>query len=100
MSPIDTRGSSAASQLNLDVLTMGSLFVELTPEQPGQPLAEMQRLVPLAAGAAANFALALAALGPRVGMLSRLGDDELGQWLRRQMEGHGIDMTAVSSTPN
>lgn len=81
------------------VLVMGSLFVELVPEPQGQCLVHMERLVPTAAGAAANFARALAALGMRVGMLSRVGEDELGQWLRRQLEERGIEAGAVLSAP-
>ena len=81
----------------LDVLVMGSLFVELLPEIPGQSLVEMQRLIPTASGAAANFARALAALGVRVGMLTRVGDDQLGQWLRRQLDQSGIDAHGVVS---
>lgn len=81
------------------VLVMGSLFVELVPEPEGRPLGNMERLLPTAAGAAANFARALAALGVGVGMLSRVGDDELGRWLRRQLEEGGIQVGAVLAAP-
>ncbi len=83
----------------LDVLVMGSLFVELVPDEAGASLVNMNRLIPTASGAAANFALALAALGPHVGLLARVGDDELGEWLRRQLEQAGIDMEATLATP-
>jgi sugar/nucleoside kinase (ribokinase family) len=50
-------------------------------------------------GAAANFALALAALGVRVGLLTRVGEDELGQWLLRRLEQAGVDTTAAACVP-
>jgi 5-dehydro-2-deoxygluconokinase len=83
----------------LDVLIMGSLFIELVPEGPGQALLEMKCLIPTAAGAAANVARALAALGSRVGMLTRIGPDELGEWLRRELTEAGIDTEAVMTAP-
>ncbi len=87
-------------QYTLDVAVMGSLFVEVVPEQPGESLATMSRLVPTAAGAAANFSRALAALGPRVGLISRLGADELGEWLLAQLLTCGIDTCGVSLSPD
>ncbi len=82
----------------LDVLVMGSLLVELVPAESGQALVAMERLIPTASGAAANFAQALAALGVRVGLFTRVGDDELGEWLRRQLARGGIDTQAVLAT--
>ena len=88
-----------SSSHSLDVLVMGSLLVELVPAESGQALVDMTRLIPTASGAAANFAQALAALGPRVGMFTRVGDDELGAWLRRRLERGGIDTQTVLATP-
>ncbi|HEY3398411.1 MAG TPA: sugar kinase [Armatimonadota bacterium] len=92
------RPARASSTPPLDVLVLGSLFVELTPEQPGQPLSQAQRLIPTASGAAANFAQVLAALGARVGMLTRVGDDEMGRWLRDQLSAAGLDTSAILTT--
>jgi len=95
--------NSAAADRNRDrpgpVLVMGSLFVELVVQPEGRSLAEMSHLLPTASGAAANFARALATLGLPVGMLSRVGDDELGKWLCQQLAREGIDMRAVLSAP-
>jgi len=82
----------------IDALVMGSLFMELTPAQAGRPLLEMETLIPTASGAAANSAAALAALGIQAGILARVGADELGQWLVRQMHEKGIDTSAVIAT--
>jgi sugar/nucleoside kinase (ribokinase family) len=79
----------------LEVLVMGSLFVELTPAEGGSSLEEMKALVPLASGAAGNFALALSALGARVGMLGSVGRDELGEWVLARMEEEGVDTSSV-----
>ena len=83
----------------LDVLVMGTLLVELIPEGAGQAVTDMTRLIPMPSGAAANVALALAALGPRVGILTRVGDDELGEWVTRRLRQAGVDTTAVEAVP-
>lgn len=75
----------------LDVVVMGSCLVEITPAQMGQSLAEVDQMVPLPSGAAANFAGVLAALGVSVGLISRVGDDELGRWLSARLAQRGID---------
>lgn len=74
----------------LDVVVMGSALVEITPADMGRPLSEVERMVPLPSGSAANFAAALAALSVRVGFISRVGEDELGRWLIGRLGERGI----------
>lgn len=98
-----SRNTSPASSLphhTLDVAVMGSLFVELVPEKPGQSLADMSRLVPTPAGAAANFSRALAALGPKVGLITCLGADDLGTWLLRELRACSIDTSGATLSPD
>jgi len=74
----------------LDLVVIGSALVEITPQQMGRPLSEVREMVPLPSGSAANFAIALAGLGMQVGFISRVGEDELGQWLIRRLAERGI----------
>jgi len=84
-----------ANNPDLDVVVIGSALVELTPELPGCSLEDAERLVPMPAGSAGNFAMALAALGLKVGFLSRVGHDELGRWLIKHLARHGIDTDLI-----
>ncbi len=84
-----------ANNPDLDVVVIGSALVELTPELPGRSLEDAERLVPMPAGSAGNFAMALAALGLKVGFLSRVGHDELGRWLIKHLARHGIDTDLI-----
>ncbi|MGD9494972.1 MAG: carbohydrate kinase family protein [Armatimonadota bacterium] len=79
----------------LDVVAIGSALVEITPTCMGQSLARVEQMVPLPSGAGTNFAIALADLGTRVALLSRVGDDELGQWLIDRLARRGIDTRFV-----
>jgi len=84
-----------AGSSDLDVVVIGSALVELTPERPGHSLEDAECFIPTPGGSAANFAVALAALGARVGFLSRVGQDELGRWLIKRLAGHGIDTDLI-----
>ena len=92
--PRDTRRGSP-----LDLLVIGTALVEITPDQPGASLVAAEKLIPFPSGAAANFALALARLGRKVGFFSRVGDDELGQWLCERLAQHGVDTSLVAAVP-
>lgn len=88
-----------ASNSDLDVVVIGSALVELTPEVAGRSLEDAECLIPMPAGSAANFAVALAALGARVGFMSRVGPDELGRWLIKRLAGYGIDTDLIKPAP-
>ncbi len=88
----------------LDLVVIGSSLVEITPAEMGQSLADVEEMSPLPSGAAANFAGVLAGLGIEVGFVSRVGDDELGQWLidrlgRRGIRTDFIEAVAGQMTP-
>lgn len=73
------------------VIVIGSAMVEITPAEMGTPLSEVETMLPLPSGSAANFAAVLASLGVRVALISRVGDDELGRWLIERLRRQGIE---------
>ncbi len=82
-----------------DVVVIGSAMVEIVPAQMGQPLSRVETMVPLPSGAAANFAASLAALGASVRLLTRVGDDELGEWLVAALARRGIGTDFIAPAP-
>jgi sugar/nucleoside kinase (ribokinase family) len=83
----------------LDVLAIGTALVELTPRQLGVDLVHADHYDALPSGATSNFCLALARLGMKVGLATRVGDDELGQWLLHKLNGFGVDTAAARAVP-
>jgi sugar/nucleoside kinase (ribokinase family) len=84
---------------DLDVLSLGMMMGEVAPPHAGRGLGDGRGLVLFPSGSMTIFALALARLGARVGLLSRVGDDDLGRWMRERVEDAGIDTGGVASVP-
>jgi sugar/nucleoside kinase (ribokinase family) len=82
---------------DLDVVNLGMMMAEISPPRLGLRIDESDYLSLHVAGSATIFALALARLGGRVGLISRVGDDQLGGWLLNHARAEGIDTEAVAS---
>ena len=82
---------------DLDVLTLGMMMGEVAPPRAGAGFGDGRGLVLFPSGSMTIFALALARLGTRVGLLSRVGDDDLGRWMRERVEAAGIDTGGVAT---
>jgi sugar/nucleoside kinase (ribokinase family) len=82
---------------DLDVLTLGMMMGEVAPPRAGAGFGDGRGLVLFPSGSMTIFALALARLGTRVGLLSRVGDDDLGRWMRERVEDAGIDTGGVNT---
>lgn len=82
-----------------DVVTVGSLFIELTPTTPGQTLAQARQYTLVAGGAAANVVFALARLGVRVRFISAVGDDDFGTLATEELAAFGVDTDGVRRVP-
>ncbi len=83
----------------LDVLAIGTALVEMTPSKPGVDLVHADHYEALPSGATSNFCLALARLGVRVGLATRVGDDELGRWLLARLSDLGVDTSLSRVVP-
>lgn len=79
----------------IDLITVGSLFVELTPSVPGDSLTTARQYTLVAGGAAANVVFALTRLGVHVGFLTAVGDDDFGAFLIDELLAFGVDTAGV-----
>jgi 2-dehydro-3-deoxygluconokinase len=77
-----------------EFVTLGETLVLLSPEQNG-PLRYVDRFVKRIAGAESNTAIALSRLGHSCGWISRVGDDEFGQYILREVRAEGVDVSEV-----
>ena len=74
----------------LDLISVGRIAVDFYAEQIGSPLREAQSFRMYLGGSPANVAVGAARLGLRVEMFSRVGDDDLGRFLRDTLVREGV----------
>ncbi len=81
---------SVVGELNLDLILYG-----LPEELPAERELLAERLVLTLGSSSAIFAHNLSALGSRVGFISRIGDDPLGQISLERLSSSGVDVSKV-----
>ncbi|MFE5288637.1 5-dehydro-2-deoxygluconokinase [Nocardia sp. NPDC056611] len=74
----------------LEALTIGRVGVDLYPEQSGVPLAQVRTFAKFLGGTATNVAVAAARLGRRTAVLTKVGPDGFGDFVRDALEGFGV----------
>jgi 5-dehydro-2-deoxygluconokinase len=82
-----------------EIITMGRVSVDLYPEQIGVPLAEVKTFAKSLGGSATNVAVAAARLGHRSVVITKVGDDGFGQYVRSALEEFGVDARFVGTDP-
>ncbi|QFZ23692.1 5-dehydro-2-deoxygluconokinase [Saccharothrix syringae] len=85
--------------MTVEVLTVGRVGVDLYPEQGGVPLAEVRTFAKSLGGTATNVAVAAARLGRRAAVLTKVGDDAFGDYVRAALTGFGVGVGHVGTAP-
>ena len=80
-----------------EVLTMGRVSVDLYPEQIGVPLADVRTFRKMLGGSPTNVAVAAARLGRRTAVLTKVGTDGFGDYVRTALEQFGVDASLVGT---
>ena len=83
----------------IEVLTMGRVGVDLYPEQIGVTLADVQTFRKMLGGTATNVAVAAARHGRRSAVITKVGDDPFGPYVRQALAAFGVDASAVGTHP-
>lgn len=79
----------------LDVITVGRSCVDLYGEQLGGRLEDMASFAKYVGGSPTNTAIGAVRLGLRAGVLTRVGDDHMGRFVREQLECEGVETRGV-----
>ncbi|MBU3077507.1 bifunctional 5-dehydro-2-deoxygluconokinase/5-dehydro-2-deoxyphosphogluconate aldolase [Sphingomonas quercus] len=81
----------------LDFIAIGRCGVDLYGEQIGGRLEDMSSFAKYLGGSPTNTAVGAARLGLRPGMLTRVGADHMGRFLRDELVREGVDVRGVVS---
>ncbi|WP_433266322.1 5-dehydro-2-deoxygluconokinase [Actinosynnema sp. CS-041913] len=81
----------------LEVLAVGRVGVDLYPEQSGVPLAEVRSFAKSLGGTATNVAVAAARLGRSSALLTKVGPDGFGPYVRSALASFGVSPEYVGT---
>lgn len=82
-----------------DIVCMGRAAVDLYGEQIGGRLEDMRSFAKYLGGSPANTAVGLARLGLKPAMLTRVGDEHHGRFVRERLAAEGVDVGHVTTDP-
>ena len=85
----------------LDVLAFGEVIVDFFPwpERTGVSLAEVECFRRHLGGAPANVTVGLARQGARAGLMTLVGADDFGRFVRARLAAEGVDVAALGTHP-
>jgi 5-dehydro-2-deoxygluconokinase len=83
----------------IDAVVMGRVGVDLYPNEIETPLAEVETFTRFVGGFAGNVATGLARLGVRPVIVSRVGAEGNGDFVRTWLEGEGVDTRFLAIDP-
>lgn len=85
--------------VDLDVICVGRAAVDLYGEQIGSRLEDMNSFAKYVGGSPTNTAIGAARLGLKAGLLSRVGDEHNGRFVRETLLAEGVDVSRLRTDP-
>lgn len=79
----------------LDVICLGRAAVDLYAEQIGASLEDANSFKKYLGGSSANIAFGTARMGLKSAMLTRVGDEHMGRFVRNELSRAGVDVSHV-----
>lgn len=87
------------TERKFDVICLGRASVDLYGEQIGSPLEDISTFKKSLGGSSCNIAFGAARLGLKSSMLTRVGNEQFGEFIRQELERGGCDTSHVVTDP-
>ena len=84
----------------LDVITIGRSSVDLYGAQVGGRLEDMGSFQKYIGGSPTNIAAGTARLGLKSALITRVGDEHMGRFIREELAREGVDVRGVKTDPD
>jgi len=91
--------SQKATERPLDVITIGRSSVDLYGAQIGGRLEDMGSFQKYIGGSPTNMAAGTARLGLKSALITRVGDEHMGRFIREELAKEGVDVRGVRTDP-
>src|SRR6187549_1550329 len=89
--------SGTGSKAALDVITVGRCSVDLYGQQIGSRLEDIASFAKSVGGCPANISVGTARLGLRSALLTRVGDEQMGRFIREQLAREGVSVQGITT---
>jgi 5-dehydro-2-deoxygluconokinase len=91
--PLDPQDSS------LDLVCLGRAGVDFYADQIGSRLEDVGSFSKYIGGSSTNIACCSSRMGLKTALITRVGDEHMGQFIREQLEREGVDTRMVTTDP-
>ncbi|MBI3672085.1 MAG: 5-dehydro-2-deoxygluconokinase [Rhizobiales bacterium] len=91
--------SHSSETRRLDVITVGRCSVDLYGQQIGSRLEDVASFAKSVGGCPANIAIGTARLGLKSGLITRVGDEQMGRYVKEQMGREGVALDGIVTDP-
>ena len=88
-----------SGQKTLDVITIGRSSVDLYGQQIGCRLEDISTFAKSVGGCPSNIAIGAARMGLKSGIITRVGDEQMGRYIREQMAREDVDTSGIVTDP-
>ncbi|HYD88821.1 MAG TPA: 5-dehydro-2-deoxygluconokinase [Vitreimonas sp.] len=89
----------AQRERTLDLIAIGRSSVDLYGQQVGGRLEDMGSFAKYVGGSPTNTMVGASRLGLKAGLVTRIGADHMGRFIREELEREGVDVRGVGSDP-
>jgi 5-dehydro-2-deoxygluconokinase len=93
--PLTVGGPGMPPAKTLDVITIGRASVDLYGQQIGSRLEDIASFAKSVGGCPANIAVGTARLGLKSALLTRVGDEQMGRFIREQLAREGVSTAGL-----
>jgi 5-dehydro-2-deoxygluconokinase len=83
----------------MDVIAIGRCSVDLYGQQIGSRLEDIATFAKSVGGCPANIAIGTARLGLESGLITRVGDEQMGRFVIEQMRREGVAVEGIKTDP-
>ena len=84
---------------NLDLICLGRAGVDFYAEQVGSRLEDVGSFAKYIGGSSTNIACCSSRMGLKTALITRVGDEHMGQFIREQLQREGVDTRSVITDP-
>ena len=91
--------SARETEGRLDVITIGRCSVDLYGQQIGSRLEDVTSFAKSIGGCPSNIAIGTARLGLKSAVITRVGDEQMGRFVKEQMAREGVSLEGIVTDP-